>query len=288
MQQKNLLLISVLFLTLNSNFCMNLNEELLKNAKDGDLEKVTELVLYYKADVNAQNNYDWTALHYSAGYGHFEIVQFLINNGANLNAQNTNGSTALHQAANKGDLEIVHLLLKNKANIDPRDTYNKTPLNQATQWGHRKIAHLLLNYGANCAIISEFHYYQPTKDFLTVYRTLEKQTKESPSADVLKEAIKNDFAHLVKLLIQHNYLVTKEHLALAKHYNSKQVGYLLTQSLGLKGPQMAISKSGITKINDNYIAPEITDTIGSYLYPEGINYRPLARPYAYAIPCEFL
>ena len=80
-----------------------------------------------KADVNARNAFQETALLWSAN--ELEKVRLLLNNGANVNAASTQGRTALLLAsAHDGSEEIVKLLIKNGANPKGKDGRQNTTL----------------------------------------------------------------------------------------------------------------------------------------------------------------
>lgn len=50
-----------------------------------------------------RDNYDYTALHYAARAGDFEICEILLLEGrAEVNAVTKGGATALHRAASRG------------------------------------------------------------------------------------------------------------------------------------------------------------------------------------------
>jgi len=60
---------------------------------------VAELLLTDKADVNAKNNDNVTALLFTAVFDHRDIAELLIANEADINAANKNGGTPLAAAA---------------------------------------------------------------------------------------------------------------------------------------------------------------------------------------------
>ena len=52
-----------------------------------------------KQNINAVNEYEWSALMLAVNNNHVEIVRALLNNNANPDLQNNDGSTALYIAA---------------------------------------------------------------------------------------------------------------------------------------------------------------------------------------------
>ena len=99
-------------------------------------------------DVNAKDQYGWTALHEAAQEGHENIVQTLLDNGAEVNAKNKYGSTALHDAVRFGRGTIVQTLLDNGAEVNAKNKYGETALHKAAQEGHDNIVQTILDNGA--------------------------------------------------------------------------------------------------------------------------------------------
>ena len=62
----------------------NLNQELLEAACEGNVNEVKRLIVD-GADVNASDDYGWTALMIAAGCGHTETCEMLIAKGADVN-----------------------------------------------------------------------------------------------------------------------------------------------------------------------------------------------------------
>ena len=72
------------------------------------LVAVVQLLLEHKADVNAKDEYKWTALHEAAWSGYDAVVRLLLEHRADINAKDDDGQTALHcAAAGKGHEAIV-------------------------------------------------------------------------------------------------------------------------------------------------------------------------------------
>jgi len=164
----------------------NLEEELLKAAREGDVEKVKDL-LARGADPNAIK-LGTTPLHIAAGHGHFDIVKILVENGANVNAKDLMGFTPLHSAimgnhlaivkfliengadinakaenelpggtgwtplhlaASSGNLDIVKYLIDHGADVNAKDDVWFTPLHEAARFGHSSVVELLIHHGAD-------------------------------------------------------------------------------------------------------------------------------------------
>jgi ankyrin repeat protein len=87
-----------------------LNENLIKFAKIGDLNKI-KLVLEQGADIHASND---EALRISAKNGHLEIVKYLVEHGANIHI---NDNAALRNSAIDYRIEVFKYLVEKGANI---------------------------------------------------------------------------------------------------------------------------------------------------------------------------
>jgi len=124
-----------------------LDEELRAQVLEGHTA-VVELLLAAGADVDAKNNYGWTALHYAAAYGHADVVELLLEAGADIKAKNNSGGTALHYAAAYGHADVVELLVSAGANVNAQDKDGWTALFWASFKGYVAVVELLLASGA--------------------------------------------------------------------------------------------------------------------------------------------
>ncbi|MBP9888460.1 MAG: ankyrin repeat domain-containing protein [Leptospiraceae bacterium] len=172
--KKFLLLLLVLFVLFNNSLTATPDTDLLDSAKNGDLSKaeaalkggadvnatdygrtalmeaserghleIVKLLIANKADVNAMNKYDGTALMMASR--HLEIVKWLIANNADVNAKTDNGWTALMMASRYGYLETVQWLVANKADVNyKKNTIGWTALMWASLGGHLEIVKLLI------------------------------------------------------------------------------------------------------------------------------------------------
>jgi ankyrin repeat protein len=129
----------------------------------GDLEMV-QVLLDYKADINARSKGNWTPLHYASD-GSFsrrnirrlpDVAQLLLEHGADVNAPAFDSLTPLHEAARNGRVGVVRLLLEHGANVGAEDEQGRTPLHAAVEYGSEwreteraEVVSELLEHGAN-------------------------------------------------------------------------------------------------------------------------------------------
>lgn len=101
-----------------------------------------------KVNINCTTPEGWTPLMQAAGYGHVEVVSFLLKKGADVDQTDEAGYTALMFAAEKGYAEIVDLLLEYGAAVNCSLFKEKvTPLMFAAKNGNKHIVARL--YAAN-------------------------------------------------------------------------------------------------------------------------------------------
>lgn len=70
---------------------------------------------------------------YACGYGHTNVVEFLLERGVDPGLQNEDGQTGLHWAAMFGHPDTVKLLLTRKAPLEVKNVYGSSALEQ-TLW----------------------------------------------------------------------------------------------------------------------------------------------------------
>ena len=105
--------------TFGSKFLTTTNEQLLKAASDhnGDLAGVSR-ALERGADVNAKDEYNNTALHSAALWGHADVVKRLLEAGAGIESPGSGGGlTPLANAASHDHYEVAKILLDHGARV---------------------------------------------------------------------------------------------------------------------------------------------------------------------------
>lgn len=110
--------------------------------------KTAEVLLEREVDINHQNQFGLSALHYTCMNNLCKSAEFLIKWKANINIENNDGHTPLFFAVNNEHLDIVHLLIKHKANINSVDKHGSTVLHLAVHNSNASLIELLVKNGA--------------------------------------------------------------------------------------------------------------------------------------------
>lgn len=114
-------------------------------ALNGDLGRVKHFI-QKATDPSQPDSAGYTALHYASRNGHYDVCQFLLENGAKCDARTNGGATALHRASYCGHTEIARLLLSHGSNPQLVDDDGMTSLHKAAEKGHEDICSLLLQH----------------------------------------------------------------------------------------------------------------------------------------------
>ena len=88
-------------------------------------------------------------LHCASQYGHFFLVDILIEHGALVNMVNYRKFTPLHSACQNGHVKAAAALLRHGAQIEAKTTGGTCPLLWAAQDNHPELVALLLQEGAH-------------------------------------------------------------------------------------------------------------------------------------------
>jgi hypothetical protein len=138
-------------------FCGEIHEA----AKNGDVAKVGALLKHNPTLVfsKATEYYGATPLHLAAGWGHKDVAQLLLDFKAVVDARNDHGYTPLYMAARSGHKDVVELLLANGADVNARDSEGQTPLDAVLSLirmhplpGEEDVAQLLRQHGGDSAV----------------------------------------------------------------------------------------------------------------------------------------
>lgn len=114
--------------------------------------RIVRLLVSLKANVNATNDWNKTALIYIASFTfpeHVSTARLLIENKADVNKCDNWGRTALSTASITNNISMVCLLLEHKADTESRNNAGRTPLLETclTATGTLEMAECLVNVG---------------------------------------------------------------------------------------------------------------------------------------------
>ncbi|GLG92491.1 Poly [ADP-ribose] polymerase tankyrase [Gryllus bimaculatus] len=126
--------------------------ELFEACKTGDIARVKKLVTPQTVNARDTAGRKSTPLHFAAGYGRRDVVEFLLAAGASIQARDDGGLHPLHNACSFGHADVVRLLLEAGANPNTRDNWNYTPLHEAAIKGKVDVCIALLQHGADVNI----------------------------------------------------------------------------------------------------------------------------------------
>jgi ankyrin repeat protein len=118
---------------------------------------------FFKNETTPAKKRRQSAFLYACGYGHKDVVEFLLEKGVELADGGRDGQTPLHWVVIRGQLEMVKLLLKYKPPLESRNMYGGTVLGQ-TMWSaahggdpkvYAEIIETLIAAGATSSCASE-------------------------------------------------------------------------------------------------------------------------------------
>merc|ERR1712051_241467 len=102
-----------------------------RNMKE-KLEKYFSNIFFISGvNVNASDEQQRTALHFSASKGYSQVVNLLLQYGADPNSKDILGNTALHLAACTNHIQVVTLLLRGGTDVTTLDNSGRTPMQLA-------------------------------------------------------------------------------------------------------------------------------------------------------------
>ena len=138
---------------MNNSNVVDVQAQLLRASREGNLALVKELVGWQGMDPNSHKKDGRTPLMLASLFGREEVVAFLLClPSINTEAKNVGGEmTALHYAAARGHLQVVKLLLDHGADLAAVTKRCCTPLIMAV--GRGRVVKLLLDYGADPAAV---------------------------------------------------------------------------------------------------------------------------------------
>ncbi|VDM25120.1 unnamed protein product [Toxocara canis] len=135
-------------------------EELIVSAmliacEEGNLAGLDQLATLHRINLNIANRLGETAMHVSAGAGHYDIVHYLHMKGAALDIGDRRGDTPLFWAARHGHVAVVSYLTNENVNVNTVNKSRETALHVATRYTQLETVLILLEHGADISLQDE-------------------------------------------------------------------------------------------------------------------------------------
>jgi uncharacterized protein len=110
---------------------------------------IVKLLLENGANPNipSNNQFKVTPLHSACAISHFEIAELLIDYKADVNAKQMQEISPLHSASHNGQTKLVKLLIDNGAVINAKTESGQTPLFMAKEKKYIETVELISNHG---------------------------------------------------------------------------------------------------------------------------------------------
>lgn len=132
-------------------------DEIHDAAKDGNPDRVIEILERDPGQLNRADENGKTPLHYASRFGKNKVAQLLIKRGADLDPKDENQITPLHIAAASGNLELVKILLANGTkSMNEGTSEGSTPLHLACESGYPEVISYLIDRGGKIESRNEF------------------------------------------------------------------------------------------------------------------------------------
>ena len=127
---------------------------LILRGKNDEFKKLAEEVGLEKIKCNT-NPGELASIHWAAGAGNIEIVQYLLSDDISENPSLTRGNnfTPLHAASMHGFTQVVELLIEKGANVNIQtDPQKYAPIHSASFGGHLETIKVLVKNGADVTL----------------------------------------------------------------------------------------------------------------------------------------
>ena len=181
-------------------------------ANYGHLNLCKTLINKYQVDVQLPDNNGWTALHFSARSGSYEIVKYFTNMGIEINLKTKDRMNCLHIAADYGHLNLCKILI-NEYNVDKQvpDNDGWTALHFSARSGSNEIVKYFTNMGIeinlktkdgmNCLhIAADYGHLNLCKTLINEYN-VDKQVPDNDGWTALHFSARNGSYEVVKFFI---------------------------------------------------------------------------------------
>ena len=137
---KSVTLLLILFLVSCHLVACSTMTPLAKATKDGDINKLSDLISSGGNINERERKAGWSLLHYAIYYNQIDAVKFLIEKGANVNITDAQGYTPLLFALHYINKDIINVLVDSGANMNILNKEGYTPLSYALHYRYFKVS----------------------------------------------------------------------------------------------------------------------------------------------------
>jgi hypothetical protein len=127
-------------------------ETIVEAAKNGDLQTVKTIMADDPSKLNATDDNRYTALHWACMRAHWDVAEFLIENGADLNLIGGDGGTPINWAVHHDNVEFIKRMVDKGAKLNIRNQWGMTELHTAIWRGCIHVVEYLLDRGSDPTI----------------------------------------------------------------------------------------------------------------------------------------
>jgi len=141
----------IIFVTL-CTFLMASDEAIVEAAKNGDLQTVKTILAQDPSKLNATDKNNYTSLHWACMRAHWDVAEYLIEQGADLNVIGRDGGTQINWAVHHDNVDIIKLMVEKGAKLNIQNQWGMTELHTAIWRGCIHVVEYLLNHGSDPTI----------------------------------------------------------------------------------------------------------------------------------------
>ena len=152
--------------------------------ENGYLDLVKQFMKEVEVDVNLPGRDRMTALSLAALHGHYEVVEYLVENGAKVTKKDKFRRTPLINAIRGGFSKIVAYLLSKGSEYDFGDSSKNSPIHYACAYGWQEIVELLLKAGADPSVENDWRVTPMEIAFLKNHFNIVKYLLDNALCDV--------------------------------------------------------------------------------------------------------
>ncbi|EAY09103.1 ankyrin repeat protein, putative [Trichomonas vaginalis G3] len=121
----------------------------LNRATQIDSTIILEYLFSKGADLTHKDYAKKSLIHYAAYFDSPNVAEILISKGADLTEKDDHGNTPLHYAVLNSCVNVMKIILSHEIDVNAKNNEGKTPVHYESYWSRMEILDLLLAHGAD-------------------------------------------------------------------------------------------------------------------------------------------